>query len=72
MNELPDCLELGGGGVELGSESGVLNFILHSQTLLLSEDGVTYSQVSVVIILFSQYSTCFVLHNYKFMTMFLW
>jgi hypothetical protein len=40
----------GGGGVESGSESGVLNFIFHSQALLASE-GVTYSQASVVIIL---------------------
>jgi hypothetical protein len=62
---------LAGGGLERGSESGVLNFILHSQALLLSE-GVTSSQVSVVIILcFSGYSICFVLHNYKFMTMLL-
>jgi hypothetical protein len=59
--------------VERGRESVVLNFNLHSQVLLVSEEGVTYSQVSVVTVLcFSQYSICFVLHNYKFMTMFLW
>jgi hypothetical protein len=51
MNELRGCLGLGEGGVEHESESGVLNFILHSKPLLVSE-GVTYSQVSVVIILF--------------------
>jgi hypothetical protein len=63
---------LGRGGVERGSESGVLNFILHSQALLASE-GVTYSQASVGIILcFSRCSICFVLRNYKFMTVFLW
>jgi hypothetical protein len=56
--------------VERGSASGVLNFV-HSQAFLLSE-GVTYSQASVVISLcFSRYSICFVLRNYKFMTMFL-
>jgi hypothetical protein len=60
-----------GGGVERGSESGMLNFIFHSQALLDSEDGVTCSQVSVVIILyFFRYSICFVLRNYKFMRMF--
>jgi hypothetical protein len=41
----------GGGGVERGSESGVLNFICHGQALLASE-GVTYSQANVVIILY--------------------
>jgi hypothetical protein len=38
----------GGGGVERGSELGVLNYILHSQA-------------SVVIILFPRCSICFVL-----------
>jgi hypothetical protein len=65
MNELPGYFWLGSGGVDRGSESGVLYFILHSQTLLVSE-GVTYSQVSVVISLcFYQYSICFVMRNYK-------
>jgi hypothetical protein len=50
---------------------GLLNFILHSQNVT-SFEGVTYSQVSVIIILcFSRYSTCIILRNYKFMTMFL-
>jgi hypothetical protein len=31
MNELPSYLGLGGGDVESGSESGLLNFIVHSQ-----------------------------------------
>jgi hypothetical protein len=58
--------------VELGGESGVLNFILDSQALLAPE-GVTYSQVSVVIIpCFSRCSICFVLRNYKLITVFLW
>jgi hypothetical protein len=45
-----------------------------SQTLLVSEEGVTYSQASVVLSLcFSQCSICFVfLRNYKLMTMFVW
>jgi hypothetical protein len=38
--------------VERGSESGMLNFILHSQAVLASE-GVTYLQASVVILFFS-------------------
>jgi hypothetical protein len=61
MNELPGCLGLEGGDVEGGSESGMLKFILHSQTLGVSEEGVTYSQVSAVIILFFsiQYLFCF-------------
>jgi hypothetical protein len=42
---------LGGGDVERGNESGVLNFILHSKPILVLE-GVTYSQVNVVVILF--------------------
>jgi hypothetical protein len=71
MNELGH-LGLGGGGMEHGNESGVLNFILHSETILVSGEGVTYSQVSVVVSLcFSQYSICFVLRNYKLMTIFL-
>jgi hypothetical protein len=41
--------------VERGSESGMLNFILHSQALPASE-GVTYSQASVVIMCFSRCS----------------
>jgi hypothetical protein len=51
MNELSGCLRLGGGGLERGSESGMLNFIFHSQALLVSEEDVTYSEASVVIIL---------------------
>jgi hypothetical protein len=70
MNSLA-ILWQGEGGVESGSESGVLNFVLQSQALLASE-GVTYSQASVVIILFSRCSICFVLRNYKFVTVFLW
>jgi hypothetical protein len=66
MNELPGYLGLGGGGVECGSESGVLNFIIHSQALLVLEEGVTYSEASVVISLcFSRCSICFVLRNYE-------
>jgi hypothetical protein len=60
MNELPGYLGKGGGGVERGIESDVLNFILHSQA-------------SVVIIpCFSRCSICFVLRIYKFITVFLW
>jgi hypothetical protein len=60
MNEFPGYFWLGGGGMEHGSESGMLNFTLHSQTSLVSEEGVTYSQVSVVISLcFSRYSIFF-------------
>jgi hypothetical protein len=54
--------------VESGSEWGTLNFILHSQASLASE-GVTYSQVSVVIIL-RFLDAVFVLHNYKFESVF--
>jgi hypothetical protein len=37
------------------------------------EEGVTYSQVSALIILcVSRHGTCFVLRNYKFMKMFSW
>jgi hypothetical protein len=58
--------------VKRGSESGVLNLILHSEVLLASE-VVTYSQASVVIILyFSRCSICSVLRNYKLTTVFLW
>jgi hypothetical protein len=53
-------MRLGGGGLERGSKSGVLNFIFHSQALLVSEEGVTYSQASIVIILFL-FDTIFVL-----------
>jgi hypothetical protein len=61
MNELHGYLGLGGGGHECGSESGVLNSVLHSQALLVSEGGVTYSQASVVIILCFFLDTVFVL-----------
>jgi hypothetical protein len=72
-HELPGDLGLGGGGLERGSESGMLNFVIHSQALLVSEEVVTYSQASGVISLcFSGYSICFVLRIYKRMTMFLW
>jgi hypothetical protein len=59
-----------------GSESGLAGMVLNSQdsqVLTSSEEGAFYSQVSVVIFrCVSRYSTCFVLCNYKFMTMFLW
>jgi hypothetical protein len=67
-------LGLGGSNVRSGNESSLAQTLFFTvKTYLVSEEGVTYSHVSVAIILrVFQFSTCFVLRNYKFMAMFLW
>jgi hypothetical protein len=63
MNELPGYLGLGGGDVERGSESGILNFILWRKSSLSSFGRRCYlftSQCSYYSVFFSiQYLFCF-------------